>query len=121
MLERCDETFVGRTACERAQQDEPVTLLDDPRALVLLAAQIFTETAISLGMLRCRGGGLVPEPNELRVRVLEARAGRAALVDAGEDVRVPALACGLGPQAPGLGDELEVSVFELGDRPPVLG
>src|SRR5438093_1043950 len=93
-------------AARRFRETNRVAAVDHPRALVELAAQVPAETAISLVSLGRRGGWLVPEPDELRVGVLKARAGRPPLVDACEEMRVAGLPRGLGPQAPGFGHEL---------------
>ena len=60
------------------------------------------------------------EPDELGVRVRQAAAGVAALVDQGVDVGKPVVSRRRGPLLPGLGHEPELVGRELGDRAQVL-
>src|SRR5919109_5378128 len=114
------EELVGLAAGERAQEDEPVALRDDADPLFELAREDAAEDAAALGRLRASlladEGRLFLQPDELRVRVLEARAGRASLVDEDVDIGKTLLAGGGGPGLPRFGDELELAEREVGER-----
>jgi hypothetical protein len=113
VLERCDQALVRRPAGVRAEEHQAVPLLDDPCAVGELLAQVVTDAARDPALgVRDRRLGL--QPDELRVRVLQARAGGAALVDAGEE-ELAVVARSLGAQAPRLGHEFELPAVELGD------
>src|SRR5262249_61894393 len=110
-VDGCDQALVGRARGVRAEEDQAFALLDHTRAVGELPLQGLAEPAW-IAVLGRRNGRLLAQPDELGVRVQQARSGRAPFVRAGEQV-LAFSASRLGAQPPGLRDELELLTVEL--------
>src|SRR5205823_5183028 len=119
VLDGGDQALEGRPARVGADEQQAVSFHDDPRALRALPDDVLAEPAGAAVVLGRFGRRLLPEPDELRVRVVQARAGAVALVYAGEEVREAAGARRGRPCTPGFDDQAELIRLELDQRSDV--
>src|ERR1035437_5722063 len=124
MILRRDQQLVGRPAgCRNRERDGAVAelALGQLQSRVELALEIAKRTAVVLQPRRL-GHDLrrsLLQPDELGVRMRKSRPGSLALVDRRQEMVETLCPGALGRLCPGLRDQTELVVADMGDRASV--
>src|SRR5919204_481474 len=101
-------TLVGGSARVVADEDEAVPFGNDARLLLAFPGEVLAHAARAAVVLDRLQRRFVVQTDQLRMRMVQARARVVALVHPGEQVLEAVLVRSRGARSPGLGDQLEL-------------